>query len=591
MRTPHPLWSLLGITGQGCGILFLPFAVGLACSAFFDVSEVADTGGALTFVALCFILPPLALQVLGVVIKVGRERKLLVAAGRLKVDALLASIHRHMRIVTARGWGALFTGLWFVVLALSAKWASLGLLAVLSLLLFYVVLGVSSFVSTFLVRSFANGLGRNQAGISRELSPAVVLSGQPAEERFHLTRLPVPPGFTLLIEDRNIPQLRTESRYAVGAGVRRTRVTLSGRFRSTPRGLHRLGPAHIYYQDALGFTRVGVASLATADLKVLPRFRKLVIIDPPRSKLEAPDVLTRPHRYATEDHFKFKEYHAGDDTRRIHWRLSMRTGRLQVRMPETKEISTKQVVLVLDSYLPRGRVLDDAVGMSQVLDHLVETWVSLADELKERGDQVTIVAAVDDGEGNIVVERMDAQAGPRRWQDLGARACWQGQFDLPAILGELDAAEHGVAVSSRFYKPPPESLGGQSFTWVYLPPLDALGKQEPAFWRLWAAGPGGDPARPGLQLLLRLFRLPGPVGSDENRFIQQFRDAWQDYTAYQARRRLRLIALRRGQATLSALQARDETVYKLEPDAAGGHRLVGLVAGASGSSRGGKGAA
>lgn len=588
MSAPHPLRSLFGISAQGCGILFLPFAVALACSAFFDVSEVADTGGALTVVALIFILPPLALQVIGVIVKVGRERKMLLAEGSLRVDTALASVHRHMRIVTPRGWGALVTGLWFIVLALAAKWASLGLLAVLSLLLFYMVLGVSSFVSTFLVRTFANGLGRNQAGIMRELSPAVVLAGESAEERFHLTRVPVPPGFILLIEDDNVPQVRTKSRYAVGAGARRTRVTLSGRFRHTPRGLHRMGPAEIFYQDALGFTRVSVASVATATLKVLPRFKKLTIVDPPRSKLDAPDVLTRPHRYATEDPFKFKEYHAGDDTRRIHWRLSIRTGRLQVRVPETREISTKQVVLVLDSYLPRGRVLDDAVGMSKVLDHLVETWLSLAHELQERGDQVTLVACVDDGDGNMGVETVEGRASHRRWQDLGARVRWQGRYDLPQLLdqadGGLDVTSHGVAVSSRFYAPPQQALGGDSFTWVYLPPLTALGSTEPSFWRLWLNSDNSD--NTGTAALGRIFRLPGPVGSDQNRTLAQVQDAWQDYVEYQARRRLRFIARRRGAATLKALSSRDETVYRLEPGVGGGHRLVGLVAGGAASSGG-----
>jgi len=151
--------------------------------------------------------------------------------------------------------------------------------------------------------------------------------------------------------------------------------------------------------------------MATAQLKVLPRFRELAIIQPPRSHLEAPDVLTRPQRYATEDYFRFKEYAAGMDTRRIHWRLSIRTGTLQVRQPETKEISTQRILLVLDCYLPPGRMLSDAVGMGQVLDGLVETWISLASELVERGDQVTLAAPVDDGDGNIRVEQLSCGGG------------------------------------------------------------------------------------------------------------------------------------------------------------------------------------
>lgn len=577
MRQPHPLLSMAGIAANGCGLFIMPFIVGLAAALFVDVSEVADTGPVLSILALVFIAPPLLMQLLGVVLKVGRERRYLIEAGERSGAALLASIHRHMRIVTPRGWAALFIGLFFIVIALSAKWASFGVLAVLTLLLFYAVLGLTSFLSTFQVQTFQSGLGRGSSGIRRELSPAVVLSGEVAEERIYLTKVPVPSGFMLLIEDENPPEIGTESRYSVGAGARRKVVTLSGRFRKTPRGLHRLGPARISYQDAFGFTRVNVASMATANLKVLPRFRSLEILEPPRSRLQAPDVLTRPHRYATEDYFRFKEYAPGMDTRRIHWRLSIRTGNLQVRQPETREISTRKVLIALDSFLPQGRMLQDAVGMGQILDKLVETWISLANELIERGDQVSLVTALDDGDGNVVIEHISCTTGNRRrWQDMGARALWQGQHDLPAILESLGSELHAIAVSSRFFAPPPESMGGQSFTWVYRSPMDALGQAEPPFWQV-IAGPGSGTL---LHLLSLLLRLPGPVGSDENGTIRQLRDIFRRRRVYQARVRLRRAARIEGAKTQQLLLSRGETVYRLEPGVSG-HRLVGLVGGAS----------
>ncbi|MFT5680051.1 MAG: hypothetical protein ACI8RZ_000956 [Myxococcota bacterium] len=575
MRQPNPLISMAGIAANGCGLFVMPFIVGLAAAVFVDVSEVADTGIILTILALVFIAPALLMQLLGVVLKVGRERRYLHEAGERSGAALLASIHRHMRIVTPKGWAALFIGLFFIAVALSAKWASFGVLAVLTLLLFYSVLGLTSFLSTFQVQTFQSGLGRGSSGIRREMSPAVVLSGEVAEERIHLNRVPVPSGFMLLVEDENPPELGTESRYSVGAGARRKVVTLSGRFRRTPRGLHRLGPARISYQDAFGFTRVNVASMATANLKVLPRFRSLEIVEPPRSRLEAPDVLTRPHRYATEDYFRFKEYAPGMDTRRIHWRLSIRTGHLQVRQPETREISTRKVLIALDTYLPKGRMLQDAVGMGQILDKLVETWISLANELIERGDQVSMVTALDDGDGNIVIEHISCTTGNRRrWQDMGARACWQGLHDLPQILESLGKELHAIAVSSRFFAPPPESLGGESFTWVYRQPMDALGKSDPPFWRV-IAGPGnGSP----LHFLSLLFRLPAPVGSDENGTVRQWRDIWRRRRVHEARKRLRRVAYIQGAQTQELLLSRGETVYRLEPGVSG-HKLVGLVGG------------
>ncbi len=580
MRTPHPLWSAGGIAANGCGLFLLPFIVGGAASLFLETSEVEETGGVLLLLALLFVLPPLALQAVGVVVKVGRERVFLKKAGRLTFADTLASAHRHLRVVTPRGWAALVTGLTFVLLSLGFKWASLGMLAVLSLLLFYGVLGAASFLSTFQVRTFQRGLGRGRAGIRRELSPAVVLAGEEAEERLHLMRVPVPAGFTLLIEDENPPELETESRYAVGAGTRKKEVTLSGRLRKTPRGLHRLGPARIWFQDALGFTRMSVASLATAELKVLPRFRPLDILSPPRSRLEAPDVLTRPHRFANEDHFRFKEYMAGDDTRRIHWRLSIRTGQLQVRQPETREATTRQVVLVLDSYLPKGRMLEDAVGMGRILDSLVECWISLASELTERGDRVTLVAAVDNGRGITVVERLAGDGSdPRRWQDTGARVRWQGEMDLPRVVGTLGSGVHAVAVTARFFPPPPDALqGGADLTWVHLPPEVALGPPEPPFWQV-LVGPG--PGAP-LRLLLGLVRLPAPAGSEENGLSKQLNNFWRAWRGWSARARLRSLARREGQRTRSALEQRGDTLYVIEPGAHG-HTLRGLSAGKAGA--------
>jgi uncharacterized protein (DUF58 family) len=212
------------------------------------------------------------------------------------------------------------TGIWFVVCALGLKWADLSIVGVMCLVLFYSVIGVTSLMSTFLAGSFESGL-RRRGTIDRQMVPAVVLAGEPAEERFIFRRIPVPPGFFLLVEDVLPERLLTQSRYAVGAGARRQELIVGGRLRATPRGLYRLGPAEVYYQDMLGMTRVALASVATCELKVLPRFRNLEIIEPPRSKLSTPDVLTRPHRFPTEDYFRFREYAHGDDTRRISWKL------------------------------------------------------------------------------------------------------------------------------------------------------------------------------------------------------------------------------------------------------------------------------
>ena len=68
--------------------------------------------------------------------------------------------------------------------------------------------------------------------------------------------------------------------------------------------------------------------------------------------------------------------------RRIHWKLSIRTGQFQVRKPETKERTVESVLLVLDSYLVRDRFFGGAGGSGANFGHLIEVWLALANQLK-----------------------------------------------------------------------------------------------------------------------------------------------------------------------------------------------------------------
>lgn len=565
---------VLGIGWHLGGMFVLPFVLGFLAALFFEVSEVAETMWVMLALAALVIAPAFLFQLLGVILKVSREARMLRASGRLDAETAIAALHRHVRIVTPRGWAVLVTGLSFVVCALAAQWASLSVLAVLALLLFYATVGGTSFLSTFLVGAFEGGVKR-RGSISREMVPAVILAGEPAEERFTFRRVPVPPGFYLLVEDNLPARLGTTSRYAVGAGARRDELTVGGRLRVTPRGLYQLGPAEIYYQDILGLTRISLASLAVAELKVLPRFRALDIREPPRSRQQSPDVLTRPHRFATEDHFRFREYASGDDTRRIHWKLSIRSGHLTLRQPETREVSTRTIVLALDAYLPAGRMLEDAVGVEEVLDRLVETFLSLAKELVHRGDKVTMVAVARRPEGGgLAIETLAAsKGGHARWQDLGARAVWQGHHDLPELLEAVGPGVHGIVVSSRFQAPPPALGAGQEMTWIYLPPDEALGDKDPTLLQVLA----------GTQVNAAswLFRLPYLAGSDENALTAQLRTVSFHMARLAARARLRAVAKQNGARTIAALVARGDAVYRLEPGV-GAHRLVGLSSGNSG---------
>ena len=575
---PLPLiLTIPGSIGQGCGAFVLPLLVGAVAIVAFESSEVIETLPAMLGFALLVLTPVSFFQLVGTVLKCRRDIRLHRGRGRLTAARVGDIIFRHSGVITLRGWTLLLVALFFTCVALCMHWASFGLIAVIGLFLFYLVTGWTVFVSTFLARSFERGMNRSASGIQRQVVPAVVSAGESVEECFTFRRVRVPIGYTLIVEERLPERLQTESRYSVGPAASGGTIETRGRFHRTPRGFYRIGPARISYQDIFGITSVSVASAATAEVKVLPRLKSVQIVEPPRTPQETPDVVTRPHRFATEDHFQFREYAHGDDTRRIHWRLSMKTGRIQVRLPETREINAQDVLLVLDTYMPGPLLNYAAAAADDILDSLVDAWLGIARELIDRGDKVTLVAAVAVHEDDqIHIERLPMRRGQSaRWRDLGARAQWQSAFEIPEMLKECGDEVHGVVATARFTAPPPGPLPGQDMTWLFLDPIDALGAPDP-FW-IWEVigGPNDRGLQRALRLLVWSVRLPHAAGAEANSMVRRISDAMRRSRRWNARTKLREWAHKLGNVTLQRLLQRGDAVYKIEPTQTG-VRLVGL---------------
>ncbi len=547
-----------GIGAQGCGMFLLPFLVGTVFAVLLDSTEVLDTSDSMLVFTALFLFPILLAQTIGVFVKSLKEAIYWRKRNALSALRLLDIVYRHLRVITFRGWILLASGLFLVVLAIGAEWAQFGMMATLGLFLFYGVTGWTIFASTFMVGKLDSNPGKGR-GVTRQMVPTVVQSGDAVEEVFTFQKIPVPWGFVLLVEDPLPYRLRTESRYVVGTEARDV-AECRGLLRATPRGHYFLGPAKLWYQDILGITMVSVASSATAELKVLPHFRSVQIVDPPKTAQTTPDILTKPHRFPTEEYFRFREYAHGDDTRRIQWKLSLRSGQLQVRQPETREIPTLDVLLVLDTWMPRGRMLDASLGADDILDSLVEAWLAIARELIERGDRVTLLAAVAGHEReDISVEVLKCVRGETaRWQDLGARARWQGDHEVTQLLAHMAHNSHGMVVTGRFTSAPPGALPGQSMTWLYLDPATALGPPDAPFLTQLTNGPG-------LWRAVRwLVQLPHPVGAEENSALHRMKDTWELWHLHHSRAHLRKVAAARAGVTVTELCARGDAVYRID---------------------------
>jgi uncharacterized protein (DUF58 family) len=520
MRT---LYRLLR-AGMHTALLFvLPWLTGAFVGMVFDVQEVSETKGRFATLFSMVIVPLLVLQLAAIGIKVGREIRVRRAEGGRGFHVLVDAVDRHVRVLTGRGMGMAVVSLIMVGLALSLKWGQLGVLAVAGLGIMYIASTAATVTSAFAVRAFDDRVKRGRGAIDREMSPTVVDAGDAVEERFVLARVPVPAGFRLHIEESLPVRLGGDTRFALDRSVSRAEVTVTAPLPRTPRGLYRLGPAEIWYEDVLGLTRVYVASRATASLRALPRLRPVVFDKNPRSMTKADGPLSMLSPRATEEHFRTRQYVAGDDLRRVHWKQSINTGQLIVRVPESVPFAPSRVRLVLDTYLPPGwRVAAHAGGrklrdgeravarapevLDDVLDLLVEGWIGLANTLLKRGEAVSLVTAVRDGE-RVVVREIECKRGEeRKWRAVGSDVGWQHEFPLDALFASVPAL--------------PTSKGKPGSSVIVSAGL-WLGGGRPAPGTSFVVADGStvvpDLPKDDWGALKRFFFFDYPVGADDNR--------------------------------------------------------------------------
>ncbi len=533
-------------------LVLLPFFVGGLAGFFVEISQVRDSLGGLLRFAAALLLPVLLAQCVAVAVKVRRERRALRRDQALTTQSLLRAVYRHVRVLTDKGVGLFVMGLVAVALSLGYHFAELGIIAVLGLSTLYAVSTTGVLLSTFVGPRFEERLASRGGSIGREFSPALVEAGDSVEERFHLERVPVPPGFRLRVGQHLPVRLATESRHILGAEASMHRVTLCRPLRRTPRGDYTIAPAEIVYTDALGLVRVAVAQSASGRLKVLPRLAPVVMDEASRRQSPSEGALSILRKHPTDDWFRVREYMPGDDARRIHWKLSVKLGRFQVRQPETVPVARRRVRLVLDTFLPRSHWHGDGAELvlGDLLDHLVELWLSTARSLLARGEDVLLAVAT--GDPARPVEALRCRRGTEmHWRELGARVRWQETTDFPGVAAGSGAGDALCVVTGRFV-PLPELPApmGPGLTWVFLP---AEAEVPEALQ--------GDPQHRGR--LARALSTPFAVGSEENGFWPTVRRDRMRGKLEFVRATLRALTTHGAPAAEAHLRARAEPFFKV----------------------------
>ncbi len=329
----------------------------------------------------------------------------------------------------------------------------------------------------------------NRLGLVRTLSARQVETGQSAQVQLELTNLGPTTG-VLMVEEQLPYSLGSRPRFVVDTMASGWRRRIDYVVRSDVRGAYAIGPMRLRVSDPFGLIELQRSFQQTSQLVVTPRVEPLPWISLRRSWSGSGD--NRPRSFATGSaaDVTVREYHLGDDLRRVHWRSTARTGELMVRREEQPWQS--RCTLFVDNRVRahRGR------GISSSLEAAVVATASIAVHLAAQGYQVRLISATGEQLGHgwhdggqavdahhlleqlAVLPAVDAGALVTDWVD---DAVTSGMF--VGVLGAFD--DHDRAFFSRIHSP-----GGTPYALV----LDVAG---------WPAPRASGPPTPGSEAASR----------------------------------------------------------------------------------------
>ncbi len=195
-------------------------------------------------------------------------------------------------------------------------------------------------------------LGRHDLEVTRRVAPERAASGAPITVTIDVLNRGRGPAPMMLLEDRLPRGLGGRSRFALSGiepgGTRSSPYEL----RPARRGRYRVGPLEMSFIDPFALASTRALAASEAEFLVYPSHEELAL---PRDLGERRSVAASAMRQPTgatgEEFYTLREYHDGDDLRRIHWPSTAKRRKYMIRQEETPW-HTRATVLIDDRSAP-----------------------------------------------------------------------------------------------------------------------------------------------------------------------------------------------------------------------------------------------
>lgn len=236
------------------------------------------------------------------------------------------------------------------------------------------------------------GRSRMSLSVDRRLDPARAALGDHMRATLSLTKRGGLPLGLLQFEEAVPRQLGRRPRFTVhrfaGEWVRKVNYPLEG----LERGRYQVGPLLVRATDPFGLAKMDRRFASTREAVVTPRIVPLSSMGSATGHGQSGDSTPQKIGLVGADDVLVREYRAGDDVRRIHWRSTARRDELMVRREEQAWDPSVSVLLDNRANAHMG------VGRDSSFEWAVSAAASVAMHLISSGFRLTML----DTEGLLV---------------------------------------------------------------------------------------------------------------------------------------------------------------------------------------------
>ncbi len=192
---------------------------------------------------------------------------------------------------------------------------------------------------------------------------------------------------TFLLEERVPERLGTTVKVPVTKLAKGKTVSHRYTLRAARRGVYQVGPLVAVASDPLGLSERETVVAEPFELLVHPRIE--LVSDRPLSRShEDPPIrppVSRPWPSGAE-FYGMREYQRGDDTRKIVWKATAKTGKVMIR--EAEQGITDHITIILDT--DRSHHSSDGEGLSESFETAVRAAASLAVRHLREGYEIRV---------------------------------------------------------------------------------------------------------------------------------------------------------------------------------------------------------